>query len=547
MIESEIMRNKVNIFEERIKKEQKEKEEFDAIQRLYEQNRANIRERMRKLKKFIYENKAKSKSNEAFFEENKKYFEEFNVKNYAELRKLLNSYDRENPEEAEKFEKDRYTKFLKIEHTKDLVILPEIRQFDNSKINCYSDINNMYFINTKIFTKLKHCSGNVYNFIPDKKEYIKHKINNYKINNLNNYYIQGIKKIKYNNETELIESSNVCNITLEKIKNYLICSSENYTENGIPVDELRNRKIQKIVKNLTEKDKKNYEKVKAIINGYNHKDDKSKILNDNYCVDCNQYVNDKNSQKHKRHCILRIEKNLANDCDLNKVDYNATLNQIYITLKKDQNTLLKNGNRNLIIYYGKLLYFLYAIIINNNSIEELNSTIIDINDDYLDEKKSHTFNSFFEDYFSFYIRKITKLTYFKLKKIEQLLADLEEQNKNINTETDVVDDEEESININKIERMIRVLRYSNGNLDEILSPSQSGNLDNIAFNYPKVSEEEKKKYFLKLGLRMKFNYGKIESITELYSKAKEQNLQPHDYEAFLLDQLSISKTKKHKH
>ena len=299
------------------------------------------------------------------------------------------------------------------------------------------------------------------------------------------------------------------------------------------------------MKNLNERDKQNYEKVKKIINGYNNNiEDKSNNLNDHYCLDCNQCFNGRNSIKHNRHSILKIEKNLGIDNDLNNIDYNANLNKIYNILKRDQNKILKNGNHNLIVYYGKLLYFLYAIIINNNSIEELNSTIIDINDDYMKEKESETFNNFFYDYFYFYIRKISKLTYFKIKKIEQILADLEEHNKNINIETDVIDDEEEIINTDKIERMIRVLRHSNGNLDEILSPSQSGNLDNIAFNFPKISEEEKKKYFLKLGLRLKFNYGKKESITELYSKARELNLQPFDYEEFLMQQLSILKTKK---
>jgi hypothetical protein len=550
-IGSEKMRKKVNIFEERIEKEKKEKEELEARQRLYEQNRLIWREKMRKLKKFIYENKVGSKSNESFFEENKKYFEQFNVKNYDELKRLLNSFDRENPEEAEKFEKDRYTKYLKIDHIKDneFTILPEIRRFDYSNINLKSGISKICILNAKkYFTQLHNCNVNEFAYIPNKAEYIKNKINNYEIYSLNNYIIQGIKKIKYNNEAELIESSNISNITFEKIKNNLICSAENYCENGIPIDELRINKIQKFVKNFNERDKQNYEKVKKIINGYNNNiEDKSNNLNDHYCLNCNQCFNGRNSIKHNRHSILKIEKNLGIDNDLNNIDYNANLNKIYNILKRDQNKILKNGNHNLIVYYGKLLYFLYAIIINNNSIEELNSTIIDINDDYMKEKESETFNNFFYDYFSFYIRKISKLTYFKIKKIEQILADLEEHNKNINIETDVIDDEEEIINTDKIERMIRVLRYSNGNLDEILSPSQSGNLDNIAFNFPKISEEEKKKYFLKLGLRLKFNYGKKESITELYSKAKELNLQPFDYEAFLMQQLSILKTrKKHK-
>ena len=43
---------------------------------------------------------------------------------------------------------------------------------------------------------------------------------------------------------------------------------------------------------------------------------------------------------------------------------------------------------------------------------------------------------------------------------------------------------------------------------------------------------------------MKFDYGKNDSITYLYSKAKELNLEPSNYESFLMEQLGISKAKK---
>ena len=50
-------------------------------QKLYEQNRANMRERMRLLKEFIKEKKNISETNEEFFEENKEYFAQFEIKN----------------------------------------------------------------------------------------------------------------------------------------------------------------------------------------------------------------------------------------------------------------------------------------------------------------------------------------------------------------------------------------------------------------------------------------------------------------------------------
>ena len=193
--------------------------------------------------------------------------------------------------------------------------------------------------------------------------------------------------------------------------------------------------------------------------------------------------------------------------------------------------IIKNGNRNLIKYYGKLLYSLYEIIINNNSIEELDTSIIDINDDYSKESNSQTFNEFFKNYFYFYIKRIVNLTNLKKKKMEQLLADLEEDNIKTNTETYLLDNGEDEDN-------------QNNNIDKfnIISPKQSGNLDDIKINYDKLSEEDKKKYFINLGLKIKINYGKNVPIIELFSKAKEQNIDPNNYENFLMNELNISKT-----
>ena len=115
--------------------------------------------------------------------------------------------------------------------------------------------------------------------------------------------------------------------------------------------------------------------------------------------------------------------------------------------------------------------------------------------------------------------------------MEQLLADLEEDNGKTNTETYLLDNGEDEDN-------------PNNNIDKfnIISPKQSGNIDNIKINYDKLSEEDKKKYFINLGLKIKINYGKNVPIIELYSKAKEQNIDPNNYENFLMKELNISKT-----
>ena len=546
VIQNENFFNALKIFEESVKKNKDYKDEETRRQKLYEQNRINMRERMRKLKEFILENKNKAKSNKEFFEQNKKFFEEeYKVKNYDELQNLINDYNKENPEEVEREQREKYKKYLVVDHspTNNLSMIPEAKIYDNSKMKIDSGIINNYIKNSNNrFTKLENCiKTNEYNFIPDTKEYINNKTKAYEINNLNNEEILGVKKIKYNNESELVEASNVVSITYEKVKHNSIVSSENYSQNGIEVEELRNRKIKNFLKKLSDEDKINYNKVETIIQDIKNrnKDENQFVTNNSFCLDCNSCFMKGEEGTHTNHFILQVE-NLSNngfdiddELNINDIDYNANLNKLYETLKKDQIKILKYGNNKFINFYGKILFSLYEIIINNNSIEDLNASIINIYDNYKKEIESNNQCQYLKEYFLFYVKKIIKLTYFKEKKIEKILADLEGEDLEIQIE---VIEKDQNNGINDNEQMSKLASFSSGNLSGIISPKISGNID-IKSNLDKYSEEDKKKYFLKLGLSMKFKYGKNCSISDLYTKAKEQNINPKDYEDFLMKEL----------
>ena len=546
VIQNENFFNALKIFEESVKKNKDYKDEETRRQKLYEQNRINMRERMRKLKEFILENKNKAKSNKEFFEQNKKFFEEeYKVKSYDELQNLINDYNKENPEEVEREQREKYKKYLVVDHspTNNLSMIPEAKIYDNSKMKIDSGIINNYIKNSNNrFTKLENCiKTNEYNFIPDTKEYISNKTKTYEINNLNNDEILGVKKIKYNNESELVEASNVVSITYEKVKHNSIVSSENYSQNGIEVEELRNRKIKNFLKKLSDEDKINYNKVETIIQDIKNrnKDENQFVTNNSFCLDCNSCFMKGEEGTHTNHFILQVE-NLSNngfdiddELNINDIDYNANLNKLYETLKKDQIKILKYGNNKFINFYGKILFSLYEIIINNNSIEDLNASIINIYDNYKKEIESNNQCQYLKEYFLFYVKKIIKLTYFKEKKIEKILADLEGEDLEIQIE---VIEKDQNNGINDNEQMSKLASFSSGNLSGIISPKISGNID-IKSNLDKYSEEDKKKYFLKLGLSMKFKYGKNCSISDLYTKAKEQNINPKDYEDFLMKEL----------
>ena len=555
--------NKLKIFEDSASKNQYLIEEERRRQKLYEQNRQNMRERMRKLKDFINQ-KNLNKSNEEFFEENKQYFLQFGVKSYDELMNLINIYDKENAEEAEREKREKFCKSLRVDHltNNDISVSPDIRFLNNLKLSLNSNINSIDIKRSNTYYKnLENCNKtNEYNFFANKKDYISKKSKNYEIKKFDNEEIPGIKKLKYDNETELIKSSNIANITCGRTERNSIFPSENFVQNGIPIDELRRRKIKNMLLRLSEEEQNNYKEVEEIIGDINNKEnlennnkDNNKNLflkkNENFCIDCNESFDPEVIGDHQNHCILNspyfnnggysnADMDIDGELNINDIDYNANLNKIYEILKKDQNKILKNGNNDLIDFYGNLLYSLYEIIINNNSIEDLNSSIITINNDYKKENESEDICQFFKNYCSFYVHRIIKLTYFKEKKIEQLLADLEEENADV--EIKIIDLNENQLN--SLENMIKYNNNSTNKLEDIKSPKINENFDNIK-DIEQYSEEEKMKYFLKLGLALKLKYGKNDDcITELYFKAKEQNIEPSYYEEFLSKELNVLKT-----
>ena len=549
--------NRVKIFEDREKKNKSLKEKEDYRQIHYAQNRANMRERMMKLKKFLKDKNDLSKTDEEFFEKYKHFFAEYGVKNYQELLKLINNYDKENPEELEKELVQKYKNSLKIDKqiSKDgkngFSILPQIEKFKNLEISEINNENKGYFNGCKIFKKkLEKCNKiNEFNLIPDMEKYMKEKIKSYEINNQseNICYIKN-KKLKYNPETELIISSNNINITIERSNNNILSKGEDYTENGIPINELIDSKIKKILGRLSENDKLNYEKVEQIVNDMNNNKNKelnNDLLKNNFCLDCHQsFKNDNNEEcsLHKEHNFLCIPNNLASDIDeelninINELDYNDSLNKIYIYLKKEQNKVLNYRKNIIIIFYADLLFHLYEIIVNNNSIEDLNESIIKINELYktnIESKEEREINLYFKNYFLFFVQRITKLSYYKLKKIEKLMADLLDIN-NINkdVETDIFDDNSDTETQNYFFNSFKVKMNENDKCfdnDEI-------NLNNTN---KQLENEGNKKYFLRLGLDLKFKYGKTESISELYNKAEENHIQPKFYEEFIRNELKI--------
>lgn len=530
------IRSTVAIFEDSIRKNEKFKTEEMERQKKYELNRISMRERMKKIKELLEKKKNEKKTDEEFFEENKEFFVELEVKDYSELEKLVKDYDKGNLED----EKEGYKNNLKIGHINDdLNYKGEIKKFNNLNIEQNSKKNNILIAKTpNTFEILQKINNeNEYDYIPNLKEYFKKKIKEYKIINLNEEYIPSSKKSKFNDESELIESSNINNITYEQIKKIKVCEEAKYTESGIPLDEYKRIKIKKLLSNFSEQDKNNYNKVEEIINDIKSKNKNEFILNFIFCINCNQCFKADQNEKHTSHSFIQIENdNKDIDNELNNLDYNACLDKLYEDLKKDQKKILKIGEYNLIKYYGKLIFSLYEIITNNYSIEELNSSIIQIIDDYENEIKLEAFGQYFKDYFLYFSQRISIIAYLKKKKIEELLMDLEEENNDL--ETEAFEDEEDDKN--NLENVKNKKEEDNSNLYDITTPKVSQKFDKFKINFENFTEEERKKYFLELGLKIKIKYAKNSSIAVLYSKAKEENIKPIDFGNYILKELNVN-------
>ena len=183
---------------------------------------------------------------------------------------------------------------------------------------------------------------------------------------------------------------------------------------------------KKISKNIS-----NADKVKKIMEEIEKESLMKKIIKEKkislnyiFCVNCYECFNSDEINNHYEHFVLKIDDFKNNEDEL---DYEGGLNIIYENMKKLQEKIIKYGNQNIIKYYGKLLYNLQDIINNNKSYEELNLSIIDINENFAKEEKSETFSKIFKDLFLLFCQRISQLTYLKTK---ELPFKLDEENDN---------------------------------------------------------------------------------------------------------------------
>ena len=110
------------------------------------------------------------------------------------------------------------------------------------------------------------------------------------------------------------------------------------------------------------------------------------------------------------------------------------------------------------------------------------------------------------------------------------MAEILDINNKNDEEADIFEDSSDSENQDTYFDTLKVKRSEIDNIFE---------KDEINNNNKQLDNEGNKKYFLRLGLDLKFKYSKNESINELYNKALEKGIEPKFYESFILSELNV--------
>lgn len=311
------------------------------------------------------------------------------------------------------------------------------------------------------------------------------------------------------------------------------------------------------------------------------------------CINCYECVKFGDMDFHSQKCVIGVDEFKENDYS---EDYNTRIFKLHESLKAKKDEINQTNIPSLINFYNKLLQIIYEILLNNNSIEELDLSIEAINKMIKNDIDTITQN--YKFYFLVFSQRISQLVYLKLKDMEKLLINQEEAKEEGN-EDDMLDDdynwnyiEEENDDQVKYMKMqlsdlqsqteqakkelslwkkeakmlesnLRKPNIKNNGerLSEIVSDvnskcesidimttfsgqvSELGDFEYNANEGEQMTEEEQKKYFLSLGLGVKFKYSdQIKdsvSIADIYEKAKEMHIEPPEYQNFLIQELGV--------
>lgn len=307
------------------------------------------------------------------------------------------------------------------------------------------------------------------------------------------------------------------------------------------------------------------------------------------CTNCYECVKYEDMDSHSEKCVIKIKEFQDNKYE---DDYNTQLYKLYQSLKNKENSIKKSNNPDLISFFNNLLAQTYSVVINNNSIEELNTSVSNILSSFKDYDQKHTFTQNYKVYFSITYQRISQLIYKKLNAMQYTLEendddydeddfDFEKQPENIEhinymknqlsdlqTKTQKANDQliewkkqakilENNLKKpnNKIQQKINDInsdinsRSDNNDVMSLLTAQISDlpdyNNHGVDINFDDFNDEDKKKYFINLALEYKFKfpekYNTENALADMYEKAKYLNINPNNYNEFILNEFNCLK------
>ena len=501
--------------------------------------------------------------------------------------------------------------FYKKDKNKNIIIKKQVSQ---GSINPITKINNSISNEMKNFSNTSEIkTNNNINLIK-----INNNKNDFKINNNSNDFNTNNNNnkndFKLNNNTTLNSnlnqfSSKEINVSNNdegiKLKTKIIpnkLTSPKNENNNITNNNNSKNAIQKI---LEEKDiKSKYQKniitsldnitiMKYQINDSSIPLDPSFL--DVLCINCYECIKFNEMDLHSQKCIIKLDYFKDNAYD---EDYNTRIFKLHESLKNKKEEIENNKDKSLLTFYNRLIKIVYQILINNNSLEELDSSITEINKMIKNDIQKGNFTQNYKFYFLLFCQRLSQLVYMKLKDMEKLMLSvnqnsskdsidsLDEYNLNNNLDEDdehikymkeqltSIENEtnKKKNELQKWKKEAKILENSlrkpqiqlNEQLSDIASDINSknenydmmttftGQMSDFGDNdineedFDNFTEEDQKKYFLSIGLGIKFKYSEqIQediSISQLFDIAKNKGIKPQNYYDFLIKELNIKKS-----
>ena len=160
------------------------------------------------------------------------------------------------------------------------------------------------------------------------------------------------------------------------------------------------------------------------------------------CTNCYEYVRYQDIDIHSDNCVLELEENFRELYEFKDADedYNSKIYKLYESLKNRKDDIYTTCKTDLIAIYEEFYKLTYEILINNNSIEELDRSITKLND--LLNSKLCKINSKYNFSLLVFGQRISQLVYIKLQDMENILhyvranVDLDEMRNALNLQGD---------------------------------------------------------------------------------------------------------------